>query len=99
MSSSFQTKPKFNPSAIQKRLAHQPAPKEVAMLPISMSSDIPLGVRQKYLKLIFEEYSKLELDSITAKDNALQDEKRCLERSRSKKPLYINNVVKCVQNF
>ena len=53
MSSSFQTKPKFNPSAIQKRLAHQPAPKEVAMLPISMSSDIPLGVRQKYLKLIF----------------------------------------------
>ena len=98
-SSSFQTKPKFNPSAIQKRLAHQPAPKEVAMLPISMSSDIPLGVRQKYLKLIFEEYSKLELDSITAKDNALQDEKRCLERSRSKKPLYVNNVVKCVQNL
>ena len=99
MSSSLQTKPKFDRSAIAKRLAHQPAKKEVAMLPISMSSDIPLGVRQKYLKLIFEEYSKLELDPSEAKDNALQDEKRCLERSRSKKPLYVNAVVKCVQNL
>ena len=51
------------------------------------------------LKLIFEEYSKLELDPSEAKDNALQDEKRCLERSRSKKPLYVNAVVKCVQNL
>ena len=99
MSSSLQTKPKFDRSAIAKRLAHQPAKKEVAMLPISMSSDIPLGVRQKYLKLIFEEYSKLELDPSEAKDNALQDEKRCLERSRSKRPLYVNAVVKCVQNL
>lgn len=97
LSSKFPSKPKFEQSSITKRLAHQPQPKEIVMLPIGMSSDIPLGTRQKYLKLIFNECSKMYSDASEAKNKSLQEEKKCLEKSHGKKPLYMNAVVKSIQ--
>ena len=99
MSSSVPTKPKFDTSSISKRLAHQPKPKEIVMVPLDMSSDIPLGTRQKYLKLIYGECSKLYTTNIDIKQKALEEEKLCLEKSHGKKPLYMNAVVKCVQGL
>ena len=97
LSSKFPSKPKFEHSSIAKRLAHQPKPKDIVMLPIGMSSDIPLGTRQKYLKLIFNECSKLYSDASEAKNKSLQEEKKCLEKSHGKKPFYMNAVVKSIQ--
>ena len=99
LSSSFTTKPKFDRSSITQRLAHNPKPKEVVFLPIGMSSDIPLGTRQKYLKLIFEECSKLCTDSSESKSKALEEEKKCLEKGRGKTSFYRNAVVKCIQGL
>ena len=99
LSSTYPTKPKFEISSLTKRLAHPSKPKETVMLPIGMSADIPLGTRQKYLKLIFNECLKLLPNSSDAKNKSLEEEKKCLEKSRGKKPLYMNAVVKCVQGL